>query len=57
MNTQPIGTNTLSPLFSTRVRFNVGEKVETQVVDISNDRIVRQMPIENTSRLLEKVYA
>jgi uncharacterized FlaG/YvyC family protein len=63
MSMEPIGNrdpNIAAPLFKTRVRFNVAnttDKIETQVVDVDADRVLRQMPIENSSQLLRKLYA
>jgi hypothetical protein len=60
MDTQPTGMNNApiaSPLFTTRVRFAVSDGVTTQVVDTDKDKVVRQMPIEQSSNLLLDIYA
>ena len=60
MESQPIGKQSnqgIDPLFNNRVQFQVSDSVKMQVVDIQNDRIVRQLPLDKSSALLQKLYA
>ena len=55
IRTQP--NQGIEPLFNNRVQFQVSDTVTMQVVDIQNDRIVRQLPLDKSSALLQKLYA
>ena len=60
MESLPIGkqsTQGIEQLFNNRVQFQVSDSVKMQVVDIQNDRVVRQLPLDKSSALLQQLYA
>ena len=43
-------------LFKTKVQFVVNDKVKTQVVNVENNKVIREVPPNLTSQILQKLY-
>jgi len=45
-----------SIIFKTRIRFVVNGDIKKQVVNIENNKVIREVPSHYTSQLLTKLY-
>jgi len=43
-------------LFPTKIRFVVNERVKTQVVNSVSEKVIREVPMDDKTSLLDRLY-
>jgi len=48
---------TMDKVFNTKIKFIVSDEVKTQVVDQEKQKLIHEIPINNTANILLDIYA
>jgi len=48
---------TMDKVFNTKIKFIVSDEVKTQVVDQEKQKVIHEIPINNTANILLDIYA